>query len=125
MLYALDRLDEADAWANRAAELGASDDVWTQLLWRQVRAKVLAHRGKHAEAERLALEAVAVGEETDMLDAQGDVYADLAEVLILTGKSTEAAAALEHALARYERKGNLVMAGRMRDRVSALQETAS
>ena len=26
-LYALDRLDEADAWAGRAAELGASDDA--------------------------------------------------------------------------------------------------
>jgi len=33
-----------------------------------------------------------------------------------------AAAALEQALARYERKGNLVMAGRMRDRLSALRE---
>ena len=29
-LYALDRLDEADAWATRAAELGASDDLFTQ-----------------------------------------------------------------------------------------------
>ena len=42
-LYALDRLEEADAWAGRAAELGASDDAFTQMLWRQVRAKVLAH----------------------------------------------------------------------------------
>ncbi len=80
-LYALDRLEEADAWAGRAAELGASDDAITQMLWRQVRAKVLARRGEHAEAERLAREAVAIGDETDMLDAQGDAYADLAEVL--------------------------------------------
>ena len=36
-----------------------------------------------------------------MLNAQGDVYADLAEVLILTGKPTEAASALEQALERY------------------------
>ena len=40
-LYALDRLDEADAWAGRAAELGASDDAEKEMLWRQVRAKVL------------------------------------------------------------------------------------
>ena len=118
-LYALDRLDEADAWAGRAAELGASDDAVTQMLWRQVRAKVLARRGEHAEAERLAREAVAIGEETDMLDAQGDAYADLAEVLLLGGKADEAAAALEQALERYERKGNLVMAGRTRDRLAA------
>jgi hypothetical protein len=48
-----------------------------------------------------------------------------AEVLRLAGKSDEAAAALEQALGRYERKGILVMAGRMRDRRSALREEAS
>ena len=44
-LYALDRLDEADAWTSRAAELGTSDDISKEMLWRQVRAKVLARRG--------------------------------------------------------------------------------
>ena len=55
-----------------------------------------------------------------MLNAQGDAYADLAEVLLLSGKADEAAAALEQALERYERKGNLVMAQRMRDRLAAV-----
>jgi len=119
-LYAADRLEEADAWAGRAAELGASDDAVTQMLWRQVRAKVLARRSEHAEAERLARAAVAVCEETDMLDAQGDAYADLAEVLLLAGQPDEAAAALEQALERYERKGNLVSAGRARERLAEL-----
>ena len=118
-LYELDRLDEADAWAGRAAELGASDDAETQMLWRQVRAKVLARRGEHAEAERLAREAVTIGEGTDFLNAQGDANADLAEVLLLGGKADEAKAALEQALERYERKENLVMARRMRDRLAA------
>ena len=86
------------------------------MLWRQVKAKVLARRGEHAEAERLAREAVAIGDETDMLDAQGDAYADLAEVLLLAGKPDEAAGALEQALERYERKGNLVSAERARTR---------
>ncbi|MEJ7567691.1 MAG: adenylate/guanylate cyclase domain-containing protein [Gaiellaceae bacterium] len=123
-LCALGRLEEADAWADRAAELGASDDAWTQMLWRQVRAKVLARRGRLAEAERLAREAVAVGEETDMLGAQGDTYADLAEVLLLAGKPDEAAAAIEQALERYERKGNLVSAQRTQTRLAELQATA-
>jgi tetratricopeptide (TPR) repeat protein len=122
-LYALDRLEEADAWAGRAAELGASDDAITQMLWRQVRAKVLARRGEHADAERLAREAVAIGEDTDMLVAQGDAYADLAEVLSLAGRPQEAAEALEQAFARYERKGNLVMAGRTRERLQELAPT--
>ena len=118
-LYALDRLDEADAWALRAAELGTTAYPSKEMLWRQVRAKVLARRGEHAEAERLAREAVAIGEGTDLLDGQGDAHADLAEVLFLGGKAGEAAAALEQALGRYERKGNLVMAGRTRDRLAA------
>jgi class 3 adenylate cyclase/tetratricopeptide (TPR) repeat protein len=123
-LYALDRLEEADAWAGRAAKLGASDDAFTQMLWRQVRAKVLARRSEHDEAERLAREAVAVGEDTDCLDEQGDTYADLAEVLALAGKPGEAAAALEQALERYKRKGNLVSTHRTQERLAQLRHAA-
>jgi len=117
-LCALDRLEEAEAWTRRSEELGASDDVWTQMLWRQARAKVLARRGEHPEAERLAREAVTIGDDTDILDMQGDAYADLAVVLSLGGRPEEAAATLEQALERYERKGNLVSARRVRDRLS-------
>ena len=123
-LYELGRLEEAEAWAGRAAELGASDDAFTQMLWRQVKAKVLARRGEHAEAERLAREAVAIGEETDMLDAQGDAYADLAEVLALAGKPDEAAAALEQAVERYERKGNIVSTQRAQTRLAEIRAAA-
>ena len=125
VLYVDGRLNEAEAWADRAAELGASDDALTQLLWREVKAKVLARLGEHREAERLAREAVALGDETDMLDAQGDAYADLAEVLALGNRPERAAEALEDALARYERKEDLVKAGRVRGRLAALREKAS
>src|SRR5439155_25641773 len=64
-LFALDRLEEADAWAGRAAELGASEDAFTQMIWRQVRGRVLGRSGEYAEAERLAREAVAIGEGPD------------------------------------------------------------
>jgi class 3 adenylate cyclase/tetratricopeptide (TPR) repeat protein len=118
-LYALDRLDEAYGWTVRSEELGSSDDALKEMHWRRVRAKVLARRGEHADAERLALEAVAICEETDWLDAQGDVYADVAEVHLLAGRAEESAEALEQALARYERKGNVVMAARTRSRLEA------
>ena len=88
------------------------------MIWRQVRAKVLARRGEHAEAERLAREAVAIGEGTDSLVGQGDANADLAEVLLLAGKRDEAATALRRALERYERKGHVVLAERMRERLA-------
>ncbi|MGZ8701910.1 MAG: hypothetical protein ACXWZY_06440, partial [Gaiellaceae bacterium] len=117
--YELDRLEDAEAWANRAGELGASEDAPTQIARRRVSAKVQARRGEHVEAERIARAAVSLSEETDMIDAQGDAYLDLAEVLQLAGKADEATAALEEALGRYERKGNLVMAGRTRDRLAA------
>jgi tetratricopeptide (TPR) repeat protein len=131
-LYALDQLDEADAWADRAAELsgaseplrlGATDSPWNEVPWRQVRAKVLARRGEHAEAERFAREAVALCEGSDDLNAQGDANGDLAEVLLLTAKTHEAASAFAQALERYERKENLVMAERTRDRLAALTST--
>ena len=96
----------------------------TQMLWRQVKAKVLARRGEHAEAERMARGAVAVGEETDILNAQGDALADLAEVFLLAGRPDEAAAALEQAIERYERKGNRVSTGRAQTRLAALQHPA-
>jgi class 3 adenylate cyclase/tetratricopeptide (TPR) repeat protein len=121
-LYALDRLDEADDWAGRAAEVGASDDAATQMLVRQVRAKVLARRGETAEAEPLAREAVAVGQGTDMINMQGDAYMDLGEVLLLSGKREEALAVLEYAVDRYERKGNLVSTGRAQERLAEISE---
>jgi class 3 adenylate cyclase/tetratricopeptide (TPR) repeat protein len=122
-LYELERLDEAEAWAGRAAELGASDDALTQMLWRQVKAKVVARRGEHADAERVAREAIAIGEETDLLNGVAAAYADLGEVLTLAGRAEEAAAALAEALARYERKESVVMAQRVRARLAELQRS--
>jgi class 3 adenylate cyclase len=124
-LYALDRLDEAEVWTRRAAELGASDDAITQMLSGHIRAKILARRGEHAEAERLARAAVAIGEDTDWLDGQAETYADLAEVLSLAGRTQEAAEALEQALTRYERKGNIVMAQRTQARLAEVRYAAT
>ncbi len=124
-LYAAKHFDEAETWADRSAELGSSDDALTQMLWRQAKAKVLARRGEHAEAERLAREAVVIGEDSDFLDGQGDAFADLAEALLVAGKADEAAGALEQALERYERKGNVVSAAGARLQLAELQSAAS
>ena len=123
--YELEQLEEAEAWAARAAELAASDDRWVQALWRGVRAKVLARRGEHAEAQRLAHEVVTMIADSDLLDQQGGAYADLGEVLVLAEKPGEAAAAFEQALERYERKENIVMADRVRARLAALRPSGT
>ena len=59
------------------------------------------------------------------LNGQGDANADLAEVLLLGGKPDEAAAALEQALERYERKGDLVSMERAQTRLTELRDAAS
>ena len=120
-LYALDRLDEADTWAGRAAELGSSDDAMKEMLWRQVRAKVLARRGEHADAERLAREAVAIGEETEHPRRARRRERRPRRGAPARRRADEAAAALEQALERYERKGNVVSAQRARARLAELQ----
>jgi class 3 adenylate cyclase/tetratricopeptide (TPR) repeat protein len=118
--YALDRLDEAEDWVERAVGAATEDDLWIGTQWRSVKAKVFARRGSFEDAERLAHEAVALVGETDMLDFQADTYADLGEVLDLAGRPGEAVSALEQALERYERKENLVSAERTRTRLRQL-----
>jgi class 3 adenylate cyclase/tetratricopeptide (TPR) repeat protein len=123
-LYALGRLDEARQWTEVAEELSTNDDVVSQMVWRQVRAKVLARDGKHAEAEPLAREAIRLAERTDMVNRQGHARADLAEVLTEAGRKEQAAAELDVALAYYERKGNLVAAANARRRLAELRGRA-
>ena len=120
-LCMLGRYDEAEPLARLGRELGSEKDVLTQMLWRQVQARVDAAGGGQAEAERLAREAVALGDQTDALNWQGDAYCDLAEVLAAAGKTAEAAAALGQALDRYERKKNLAMVAQVRPRLEALR----
>ena len=82
-------------------------------------------RGEHADAERLAREAVAISERTDDSPvSQGDALCDLAEVLDAAGRRDEAVAALAQALDRYERKPIIPVARRVREQLEALQETA-
>src|SRR5262249_38693147 len=59
-VYAQGRLDEAADLCAVAAEAGADDDIVTQVIWRGVQAKVLAHRGEGERARMLAEEAVAL-----------------------------------------------------------------
>jgi class 3 adenylate cyclase/tetratricopeptide (TPR) repeat protein len=121
VLCELGRYDEADDWSRRSEELGASDDIATQIAWRQARAMVLAHRGDVTGAERLAREALVISEQTDHVVASADVRMDLAEILALDGRAIEAAAEVETAHALYERKGDLVMAHRASDRLAELE----
>jgi tetratricopeptide (TPR) repeat protein len=121
-LCALGRFDEAEPLARRGREL-APDDAQHGSLWRQVQARVLAHRGAHAEAESNARDALAAIEQSDNLTWQGDAWCDLAEVLEVAGRRNDAIDAWREALNRYERKGIIPLARHVRDTLAAAQPT--
>jgi class 3 adenylate cyclase/tetratricopeptide (TPR) repeat protein len=116
--------EEAESLSERGRELGSLEDVLTQTAWRQTGALVLSARARHAEAERLAREAVEVADRADDLSLQGNACWDLAQVLEAAGHRDEAVTALADALDRYTRKEIIPLARRVRERLSALQETA-
>jgi tetratricopeptide (TPR) repeat protein len=120
MLCGLGRYDEAAPLAAAGREHTATGDRAAEVAWRQTQALVDSRRGRHADAEALALEAVALAEKTDFLSHQADALSDLAEVLANAGKPEEARAAFEQALDRYERKRNVVLAAYVRERLAAL-----
>jgi tetratricopeptide (TPR) repeat protein len=125
VLCMLGRYEEAEPLAQTGRELGDKKDASTQMVWRQVQALVHAHRGEHAEAERLAREAVEIAETTDGLNYQGDACCDLADVLAAAGRTEAAADALEQALDRYERKKNLAMVAQVRRQLEELRAQVS
>jgi hypothetical protein len=122
-LCALGRFDEAEPLAELGRELAAEQDASAQMLWRQVKARVLASRGEVERAEHLARAAVAISERTDALNYQGDALSDLAEVLHSAGQSEEATATLARSLERFERKRNLAMAERVRVRLNDYRQS--
>ncbi|HEU5243380.1 MAG TPA: adenylate/guanylate cyclase domain-containing protein [Gaiellaceae bacterium] len=122
-LCALGRFEEAETLATQGRDLGADDDLTTQVLWRLAAAPVKASRGDYAEAESLARDAIEIAVQTDSPGLQGDANRVLAEVLEAAGRRDEALAAWREALDRYERKEMIPLARRVRERLSALQET--
>jgi class 3 adenylate cyclase/tetratricopeptide (TPR) repeat protein len=98
-LYELGRYDEAEDASGEGERLASEADVASQVVWRRVRAKLLARRGKGDEARRLVHEAIGLTKTSGDLEQLGDSYRDLATVERLGGFSDEATKALEQALA--------------------------
>jgi class 3 adenylate cyclase len=123
VLLAQHRDQEAEQWAQVSDELAAADDLLTQILWRGVRARTLAGRGRFEEAERFARQAVALAERTDFINHRGDALVHFATVLSQAGDLENARAALADGLRLYEQKGNTVAAGKARAKLAELAPT--
>jgi tetratricopeptide (TPR) repeat protein len=105
-VYRLGRDEEASALTDFAESVAAADDLLTQFLFRQTRAKLLARAGRVDQGADLAREAVRLAHTSDDPTAQGNALMDLAEVLSAAGLTAEAEATLVEAAARFEAKGN-------------------
>jgi class 3 adenylate cyclase/tetratricopeptide (TPR) repeat protein len=113
----LQRFDEAEAFAEKGRMLAAEDDFASQAAWRMAQGRVLAHRGEFEQALRLADEAVEINEGTDYINWQGDGHEVRGLVLHAAGRGDDAREAFEEAIDRYERKGNVPAAARVRARL--------
>ena len=114
------RDDEAWSCTDAALEAAAPDDLSAQILWRIVRAQLLARDGGRNEGDRLSAEAVAIAERTDWLVDRADALVARAEVLHAAGVTDDAVRALSQAFDLYTRKGNVVSAARAREAVDAI-----
>ena len=111
-LYSQGSYDQAETWARRGSEAGDGDDAFTQMLSRQVLAKVQSRRGNFDDASRLASEVLMIAERIEAPLQQGDAALDVAEAMWLAGEQAEAIAHAERAVAYFELKGATVSAGR-------------
>jgi class 3 adenylate cyclase/tetratricopeptide (TPR) repeat protein len=117
VIYAQDRPEEAWRVCEVSREVAVVEDLSAQVLGRGVHAKLLGRQGRGAEGEALARQAVELAASTDFLTHRGEAFLNLAEVLELNGRPGEAEAALYAGLELFERKGDLVSAGRARKRL--------
>jgi class 3 adenylate cyclase/tetratricopeptide (TPR) repeat protein len=104
-VYLQGRADQAYQLSEESERLAGGGDVLSRVLWRSVRARVLADRGRTADAERLSREAVTLADDTDSLALQADARLGLTHVLRSLGRSGPAERALAEAIDLYQRKG--------------------
>ena len=108
VLYEQRRLDDAWAFTRAAKEASAANDLSAQIMWRAVRARLLARKGEMAEAKRLSAEAVALAAPTDWLTDRADSLLSQAQVLRMAGDTRAAMDAFQDAIGLYSRKGNTI-----------------
>jgi tetratricopeptide (TPR) repeat protein len=114
------RVDEAFRYTQLSERASAEEDLSSQVQWRAARAKALAQLGRREEAEELARGAVARAGQTDFLILRADALVDL--VHVLRGNGHEGGIeAVRDAIDLYERKGNVVSAGKAKALLSELQ----
>jgi hypothetical protein len=104
LLYMHEAFEQSEHYCRVSEDAASEDDVFSQVLWRGTRARLLARTGDRVVAEELVNSSVAQAQQTDFLMLHADALADRAAVLTGMGRTADAARDLEQAIGLYERK---------------------
>ena len=110
---------EARELTGLAERSAAADDIDAQVLWRAVRAPILARAGAIEEAEAMARAALDMARQTEVPDLHASALLELATVLRLAGHADAARAALDEAIGIYAAKRDLVSERRAREMLAS------
>ena len=114
-------LDKAERFASICETTAPADDVFAQIEYRAVRARVLAQRGELDTAEALAHKSVELAEQTDYFEHHAAARLALGEALVRAGRSDEARTEFERAIELSERQESVVGIERARARLRELE----
>jgi class 3 adenylate cyclase/tetratricopeptide (TPR) repeat protein len=112
--------DSADTYARLSEETALGEDVLSQVLWRNARARLLRREAALEDAGTLAKEAVGMAADTDDLNLLGYALSGLGGVLVSARREPEASAAYAQAAEVFRRKGNVVAGARVEERANVL-----
>jgi tetratricopeptide (TPR) repeat protein len=124
-LQELGRSEEAEHFTRVSEETSFPDDLNSEVEWRGARATILAARGLHEEATRLARDAVDKAMQSDFLELQANAHLDLAEVLGRAGSQDEATEAAHAALVLFSQKQSPAAVTHARRRLAAVDVAVS
>ncbi|MBA2322223.1 MAG: adenylate/guanylate cyclase domain-containing protein, partial [Deltaproteobacteria bacterium] len=108
---------EADRYCTLAEQLADPDDMDSQVLWRLTSSRLLAATDP-AGARAVADEAVAMADTTAGLILRADALRSRAELLFELEDGPAAEASLADAANLYERKGDVVSASALNQRLA-------
>jgi class 3 adenylate cyclase/tetratricopeptide (TPR) repeat protein len=120
VLCAEGRHAEAEHYVQEARELGAEDDITTQVYWRCAQAEVHASRSEFTEAFGLLGEVQNRVDATDYSVERAAALMSRAVVEKAAGDRDLARATLERAIELLEQKGDVTGAAGTRERLAAL-----
>jgi class 3 adenylate cyclase/tetratricopeptide (TPR) repeat protein len=113
-VYAQGRYDEAEELTALSEKWAGSEDASSQVIWRAVRARLLARGGAGGDGLQLAEEARAIADSTDSPEIRARALLAHADVLRLSGEGDDARPLVRQAVTLLERKGNAAWAERAR-----------